>query len=76
MLSQRVISASTIAALVALCAGLSGCIVIPARGHYRGSDGGAYSAAPVSGGVWVSGYWGWIGGRRAWVDGHYEGRGR
>lgn len=72
MLSQRVISAATIAAVVALCAGLSGCIVIPARGHY----GGGYSAAPAYGGVWVQGYWGWIGGRRSWVDGHYEGRSR
>ena len=29
-------------------------------------------ASPGHGYVWVDGYWGWIGGRREWVRGHWE----
>jgi hypothetical protein len=28
--------------------------------------------APFVGAVWLSGYWGWNGGRHHWVPGHYE----
>jgi hypothetical protein len=28
--------------------------------------------APFLGAVWISGYWGWSGGRHHWVGGHYE----
>ena len=27
---------------------------------------------PYPGAVWISGYWGWSGGRHVWVGGHYE----
>jgi hypothetical protein len=28
--------------------------------------------APYPGAVWITGYWGWSGGRHVWVGGHYE----
>ncbi len=27
---------------------------------------------PFAGALWITGYWGWSGGRHAWVGGHYE----
>jgi WXXGXW repeat (2 copies) len=27
---------------------------------------------PYAGAVWIGGYWGWRGGRHAWVPGYYE----
>jgi hypothetical protein len=27
---------------------------------------------PYPGAVWITGYWGWSGGRHVWVGGHYE----
>ena len=28
--------------------------------------------APVAGAIWIDGYWGWRGGRHAWVGGRWE----
>ncbi len=79
--TQRAALASTLAA----CAVLSACVVVPARGGYRGSyDGPAVmvapppvqaeviGVAPAPGYFWIGGYWGWIGGRHSWIGGHWE----
>ena len=68
--------------LVAVCAALfSGCVVVPARGHYVGevvmvapppARVEVYGASPGPGYVWIGGYWNWVGGRHVWVGGHWE----
>jgi len=73
MFSKNIISAATWAALLAVGVGLSGCIVVPARGY---GGGRGYVAEPVVPGIWVDGFWGYDGGRRTWHEGHYEHGGR
>ena len=77
-MSKKILkSAATLIALGALGVGLSGCIVVPARGgggYYGGGRGYAQESVVVSPGIWVDGYWGSEGGRRRWYDGHYEHR--
>ncbi|HWK82671.1 MAG TPA: hypothetical protein VNS61_02965 [Caldimonas sp.] len=79
--SKLVVVATLVAA--ALCA----CVVAPYPRPYGYSPGGevivadvpppaAYAevvpAPPFVGAVWISGYWGWRGGRHVWVGGRYE----
>ncbi len=70
-----------IAAVLALCATLSACVVVPARGYYVGGPVvveppaprvEVYGVAPRPGYVWLDGYWNWVGGRHEWVGGHWE----
>jgi hypothetical protein len=72
----------------ALCSAvLSACVVAPAQPYgYSGPVGPVVVAdvatpapyyepvpvAPYPGAVWITGYWGWSGGRHTWVGGHYE----
>ena len=72
---------------VAASALLSACIVVPAHhggGYYAGGPTVVVDAPPPApyaevvpvvpypGAVWISGYWGWSGGRHQWVPGYYE----
>ena len=63
---------------------LSGCVVAPV-GPYGGGYYGEpvavappapqveyYGAPPVVGNIWISGFWGWGGGRHVWTPGHWE----
>ena len=70
------------------CAALSACVVAPVGrpyGYGYGYGPGVVvdvappapyyetmPAQPFVGAVWINGYWGWNGGRHAWVGGHYE----
>ncbi len=68
------------------CAALSACVVAPVgRPYGYGPSSGIvvdvappapyYEPVPVApfvGAVWIGGYWGWNGGRHAWVPGRYE----
>jgi hypothetical protein len=68
---------------------LSACVVAP-LGYYDDGYGGAVTTAdvappapyyevqpalPYAGALWISGYWGWYGGRHHWVPGRWD-RGR
>lgn len=63
-----------------LLASLSGCIVVPAHryhGYGPGGGGGGYGyrdGPPVSGAIWIEGYWSNDRGGRRWVDGHWDRR--
>lgn len=77
----------TLASALAASALLSACVVVPAHraGYY---DDGGYATVidtpppppyaevvpvmPYPGAVWISGYWGWSGGRHQWVPGYYD----
>lgn len=74
-------------AAVCSAAALSACVVAPARPYAYGPPPGeivvadvgppspyveTIGVAPYPGAVWVAGYWGWRGGRHAWVGGHWE----
>ncbi|WP_372525576.1 hypothetical protein [Piscinibacter sp.] len=65
-----------------LAAALSGCVIAPAQPYYP-VDGPVMVAppapreeyigvAPVVGQIWLSGYWGWSGGRHVWIGGHWD----
>lgn len=68
------------------CAALSACVVAPVGRPYGYGYGSGVvvdvappapyyepvPVAPYGGAVWIGGYWGWNGGRHAWVPGRYE----
>jgi hypothetical protein len=79
---KSVFAASVLGA--ALCAALSGCVVVPDQGHYVGGvvmvappapRVEVIGVAPTPGYVWIGGYWNWVGGRHVWVPGRWD-RGR
>lgn len=66
-----------------MAAGLSGCVVAPApvhRPYYAEPVVVApppprveyYGAPPVTGQIWIGGFWNWVGNRHEWVSGHWE----
>jgi len=64
-----------------IAAALFGCVVVPDQRHTaRGVVMVAppppreeiAGVAPVTGYVWLSGYWGWVGDRHEWVPGHWQ----
>ena len=66
-------------AIVAAAVLASACVVVPER--YVGET--VYEAPPAArvetigvapgpGFVWITGYWGWAGGRHEWVPGYWE----
>jgi WXXGXW repeat (2 copies) len=67
-------------AIVLAAVGLGGCVVAPYGGYYGETVGVAppaphveyYGAPPVTGNIWISGYWGWRGGRHHWTPGHWS----
>ncbi|HZV92234.1 MAG TPA: hypothetical protein VFF72_03400 [Caldimonas sp.] len=75
----------TLVLAAAICsAGLSACVVTPAR-PYAYESGAVVTdvappapyvetipVAPFVGAVWIGGYWGWRGNRHVWVPGRYE----
>jgi hypothetical protein len=84
--ARRLVTPARAVALVLASAALGACVVQPVgyggRPYY---GGGAYvtvappapqvevvSVAPVPGYIWLSGYWGWNGGRHEWVPGRWE----
>ena len=82
MMTRNFLIAAALAAVGV--AGLSGCVVVPARHAYAYEDGPVvnvappapeveyYGAPPVVGQVWIGGYWNWVGSRHLWVGGHWE----
>ncbi len=61
-----------------MVASLTGCVVVPAHRYYgydRGYDGpygaGYTEVVPVTGTIWIEGYWDTRGGGRRWIPGHY-----
>jgi hypothetical protein len=67
------------AALLALAASLSACVMVPTRHGYVAVAPPAphvevVGVAPGPGYFWIDGYWGWHGNRHAWVGGHWEKR--
>jgi hypothetical protein len=79
---RRLITPARAIALFLATAALGACVVEPVRPPYYG---GAYvtvepppprveviGVAPAPGYFWVSGYWGWAGGRHQWYPGRWE----
>jgi hypothetical protein len=70
--------------LAAAALSLSGCVVVPADYYGDGYSGEVVDVAPPApyaevrpvmpyvGAVWISGYWGWHGGRHYWVPGRWD----
>lgn len=74
--------------LVVGLASLGGCVVVPAHRAYAPVYSSPPVAVvetappppyqevvpvmPYPGAVWISGYWGWAGGRHQWVPGYWE----
>jgi len=65
---------------LSLAAALAGCVIVPDQRHYAGGvvmvappppREEVIGVAPVSGYVWMGGYWGWVGDRHEWVPGHW-----
>jgi hypothetical protein len=81
-MKQRKWLSGSLASGLVLSIALAGCVVVPDQRHYYA--GGVVMVAPppprveVIGAapspeyVWISGYWGWVGGRHVWVDGHWS----
>jgi len=70
-----------LACYLSLALVLSACVIVPDQRHY--ADGVVMVAPPppreevsgvppVSGYVWLSGYWAWVGDRHEWVPGHWQ----
>lgn len=73
-------------ALLALGAGLAGCVVAPypRHGEHGGDDGEVVivepppvrverpGPPPAVGYLWIDGFWRWSSGRHHWVPGHWE----
>lgn len=67
-------------ALLAVLLVLGGCVVAPAP--YRAGYGPSYGppppraevigVAPISGQIWISGFWDWADNRYEWQPGHWE----
>jgi hypothetical protein len=87
LIGELAMPCRTLALAAACAATLSACVVAPVHHPYGYASGGQvivadvappapyYEAVPVApypGAVWINGYWGWHGGRHAWVGGHYE----
>lgn len=77
---------TTAAAVLSMLA-LSACVIAPAGYYADDYDGGAVAVAdvappapyyetrpvvPYAGAIWISGYWGWRGGRHHWMPGYWE----
>jgi hypothetical protein len=77
----------TTAAAVLSTLALGACVIAPAGYYADDGYGGTiavadvappapyYEARPVvpyAGAIWISGYWGWRGGRHHWVPGYWE----
>ena len=83
--AQRLMSPARAVALVLGTAALGACVVEPVGyGAHPYYGGVAYvtvappaprvevvGVAPAPGYFWISGYWGWIGGRHEWVPGRW-----
>jgi len=55
-----------------LVASLTGCVVVPAHRYYGYDRGPGYTeVVPVTGTIWIDGYWDTQGGGRRWIPGHY-----
>ena len=84
--ARRLVVPARAIALVLATAALGACVVAPAGyGAHPYYGGAAYvtvappaprvevvGVAPAPGYFWISGYWGWIGGRHEWVPGRWE----
>jgi len=75
--------AMPLAAAALLAVSLSACVVVPARPAYYGVGPVVEVAPPVpqvevvgvppiSGQIWIGGFWGWEGGRHVWHAGHWD----
>jgi len=69
--------------LLIATATLAGCVVVPAPGHrhYIGAvvvvappplRREVIGVAPFPGGIWIDGYWSWVGNRHEWIGGRWE----
>jgi len=77
MLTMRTMRSAVLAALIGL--GVSGCLWVPAPGRVVVVDRRppparfeVYGPAPGPGYVWISGYWGWVGGDFVWIGGRWD----
>lgn len=76
------IGALTLMSAALLSTGLVGCVVVPAHPHYASSavvtvappapQVEVIGVPPVTGHIWIGGYWGWSGSAHVWTPGHWE----
>lgn len=64
-----------------MAAGLTGCVVAPVHRPYYAEPVVVappaprveyYGSPPVTGQIWIGGFWNWVGNRHEWVPGHWE----